>query len=466
MSSEFEKEDHISIVERDQSGIVTAEYLQGSQNLVKVQHAAVKDVGAFPIRILEIGNLQPQAISYVQSLINIFLPAGYPLSVTEDYLEYQIYDSLQAFSSSIAGLLSSRAVLQAVGFEDSNASTTAAILLNILQDSIGRVATILFAHRLGSSLEPECKRFRFAADIFNDSALIFDCLSPLFPKSIRVMVLCTAGTLRALCGVAGGGSKAQLSVHFAKWGNVAELNAKDSSQETVIGLTGMLAGSLVISSITSKTASWIAMLLLIAIHLWTNYRAVKAVTMITLNRQRANLVISTFAETGAILTPKDVARRERIFEREGVLRWHDGRIVGWGVIGTKLSSIITPSTSQQGRMSIVDIAKACPTEQYMLWFGGRLENMRVCICLEHDCPPTIQLRAWMHALLSVKILSDKRLKSATDSDALQALIDAKRQIDSTFDEFLERLPEVGWNIEDPQLETTSVYRYERTKHHT
>ncbi|KAK6524261.1 hypothetical protein TWF694_005917 [Orbilia ellipsospora] len=456
MSSTFGKGDYTTIVERDQSGIVTAEYLQESKNFVKVQHATVKD-----------RDLQPQTISYIQSLINIFLPAGYPLSVTEDYLEYQIYDSLQAFSSSIAGLISSRAVLQAVGFEDSNASTTAAILLSILQDSIGRVATILFAHRLGSSLEPECKRFRFAADIFNDSALIFDCLSPLFPKTIRVMVLCTAGTLRALCGVAGGGSKAQLSVHFAKWGNVAELNAKDSSQETVIGLTGMLAGSLVISSITSKTASWISMLLLIAIHLWTNYRAVKAVTMITLNRQRANLVISTFAETGTVLTPKDVARRERIFERDGVLRWHDGRIIGWGVIGTKLASIIPTSTSTSiGRLPIVDIVKACPTEQYMLWFGGHLQNMRVCICLEHNCPPSTQIKAWMHALLSAKLLSDKRSNSVTDSDALQALIDAKRQINGTFEEFLRRLTEVGWNIEDPQLETTSVYRYERTKHHT
>lgn len=52
--------------------------------------------------------------SYWQQLLDVFLPAGYPQSVTEDYLEYQIYDSLQAFSSSIAGLLSSRAVLEGV----------------------------------------------------------------------------------------------------------------------------------------------------------------------------------------------------------------------------------------------------------------------------------------------------------------------------------------------------------------
>ncbi|KAK6347645.1 hypothetical protein TWF718_005484 [Orbilia javanica] len=451
MSSGSEKGDFISIVERDQSGVITAEYRQQEdRDIVQVHQAVQKN------------SLQPQAISHIQSIVNIFLPAGYPKSVTDDYLEYQIYDSLQAFSSSIAGLLSSRAVLQAVGFEDSNASTTAAVLLKIVQDSIGRVATILFAHRLGSSLEPECKRFRFAADIFNDSALIVDCLSPVFPKPLRVVLLSTAGTLRALCGVAGGGSKAQLSVHFSKWGNVAELNAKDSSQETVISLMGMLAGSMVISSVTSKTATWASMLFLIAVHLWTNYRAVKAVTMVTLNRQRANFVMSTFAETGVMLTPKDVARQERIFERDGVLRWSDGAIVGWAVIGTKLSSIVARKPAS-GSLSLAEVAKACPTEQYMLWFGDKLRDIRVCICLENGCTPAGQFRAWMHGLLSAKLLSDRRSQAVTESDALQALVDAKRRLDAIFEEFLEKAAEAGWDTGDPQLETSSSYRYERTR---
>lgn len=84
-----------------------------------------------------------------------------------------------------------------------------------------------------------------------------DCLSPMVPAGVmRVGILSAAGVLRALCGVAGGSSKASLSAHFAKWGNLAELNAvsfiigfprlfltqsqKDSSQETVISLIGML----------------------------------------------------------------------------------------------------------------------------------------------------------------------------------------------------------------------------------
>lgn len=52
-------------------------------------------------------------VNVYQTLKDVFMPAGYPHSVSPDYLNYQIYDSLQAFSSAIAGLFASRAVLEA-----------------------------------------------------------------------------------------------------------------------------------------------------------------------------------------------------------------------------------------------------------------------------------------------------------------------------------------------------------------
>ncbi|KAL8930141.1 MAG: hypothetical protein Q9208_000758 [Pyrenodesmia sp. 3 TL-2023] len=112
-----------------------------------------------------------------------------------------------------------------VGVGDASASPTTALLLSILQESTGRIATILFADRLGTALEPECKMYRLAADVFNDAAMILDCLSPALPRGPRVLLLSSSSVLRALCGVAAGSSKASLSAHFAKWGNLGELNA-------------------------------------------------------------------------------------------------------------------------------------------------------------------------------------------------------------------------------------------------
>ena len=112
-----------------------------------------------------------------------------------------------------------------VGVGDSTATPTTALLLSVLQTSTGRIATILFAHRLGTALEPECKMYRLAADVFNDTAMVLDCLSPAFPKPIRVAVLSFSSCLRALCGVCAGSAKASLSAHFARKGNLGEVNA-------------------------------------------------------------------------------------------------------------------------------------------------------------------------------------------------------------------------------------------------
>lgn len=100
-----------------------------------------------------------------------------------------------------------------------------ALLYSVIQDSAGRVATIVFAQRFATSLEPECKRYRLLADILNDFAMILDCLSPIFSKPSRVLTLSGGSMLRALCGLTAGSSKASLSAHFARRGNLAELNA-------------------------------------------------------------------------------------------------------------------------------------------------------------------------------------------------------------------------------------------------
>ncbi|KAL4930630.1 RUS1 family protein [Aspergillus undulatus] len=401
-------------------------------------------------------------------LIDVFLPAGYPHSVSDDYVPYQIFDSLQAFSSSIAGLLASRAVLQGVGVGSASASPTHALLLHILQDTSGRIATIFFAHRVGTALEPECKMYRFAADIFNDLAMIMDCLSPGIPAGVaRVGVLSGAGVLRALCGVAGGCSKASLSAHFSRWGNLAEVNAKDSSQETVISLIGMLVGSLVVSQITSFTATWITLIFLLSLHLSLNYAAVRSVQMTTLNRQRANIVFSMLLasdpnftsfvsnhdhegdhkplkqqageEKGrqkiSALTLAQVAKQERIFDAGGALRWYPSassssseltarpaapETLGKCEIGVSLRRFLschasaTSSGSLRTTLPLEDLTSLFESEEYILLVtpSDRQSHINIQILLKSPSTssssqtsgPKSHLKAWMHALLTAKFL--------------------------------------------------------------
>ncbi|KAH9881603.1 hypothetical protein IAQ61_000330 [Plenodomus lingam] len=445
------------IEERDEAGNVVATY--------------ISDEGGQRVDVI-----QPQdAKGYAQRVLDVFLPAGYPHSVTEDYIQYQIYDSLQAFSSSIASMLASRAVLEGVGVGDANASPTAALLLSVLQDSMGRTATILFADRLGTAFEPECKMYRFTADILNDTGMVLECLSPAFPKPIRVCVLSCSSVLRSLCGVCAGSAKASLSAHFARKGNLGEVNAKDSSQETVISLLGMLAGSVVVSWISSPMATWSTLIGLLAIHLATNYAAVRAVSMRCLNRQRANILFSRLLEHGQLLSPLEVSRRERVFEHDGVLRWSDDMAIGYCRIGVSLQTLLSHMGLRNARTGslhlrgaeISELLHVFVDEAYILWPASSAGHF--LIVLKEGCTPMDQLKAWAHALLLAKGYSLPGAKSVVDQTSLAGnrLADVRRTLADTrtmFEKYSGAMRDAGWDLNIAALETLGGTRVKMKRH--
>lgn len=237
---------------------------------------------------------------------------GFPHSVSSDYLAYQTFDSLQAFFSTITSLLASRALLQGLGVGDANSSATFALLLTILRDATSRVATIVFAHRFGLRIEPDAKRYRFLADLFNDTGFFLELYSPYLSPLWKVIMLSIGEALRALCGVSAGASKAALSVHFAKHDNLAELNAKEASQETAVGLIGLLVGTFVVKMIEDHRSVVCLMVILVFGHLWMNYLGVRSVQMTSLNRQRATILFQEYLRTGKVLSPAEVSDREYI----------------------------------------------------------------------------------------------------------------------------------------------------------
>jgi Vitamin B6 photo-protection and homoeostasis len=436
------------IVETDEVGRPTATYIPSAGN----------GKPADRVDMLPASQTPPHG----QRLLSVFLPTGYPHTVSGDYTPYQIYDSLQAFSSSIAGLLASRAVLQGIGVGDENASATAVMLLSVLQESVGRIATIIFAHWRSRSIEVECKMYRLAADVFNDIAMILDCCSPMLPKPFRVPFFCASSVFRTMCGVAGGSSKAILSSHFAKADNIGELNAKDSSQETVISLLGMWAGGFVISNITSAFATWTWLLMLLAVHLSTNYAAVRSVTMRTLNRQRANIVFSALMEGERLLTPEDASKQEFVFEKDGVLRWQGRKTLGTCEIGLAfrdmLQAIGGQVTSQTGSfkhlsISLSSLLDIFVTEQYILWFNPVTE--KAVIALKDRATTISQLKAWSHALRVARICSKAKMRKMDLSPQaiVKILEDTQRTHNITFERHIKQLEDAGWNTSTAALET-------------
>ncbi|KAK3626557.1 hypothetical protein LTR56_019727 [Elasticomyces elasticus] len=407
--------------------------------------------------ICRVDIIEPTTKRPWQTLLDVFLPAGYPHSVTDDYLEYQIYDSLQAFASSIASLLSSRAVLSSIGVGSATASPTAALLLSILQDSVGRIATILFADRFGTALEPECKMYRLLADVLNDIAFILDVLSPVFPKGVRVVVLSLSSVLRALCGVAAGSAKASLSAHFAKWGNLGELNAKDSSQETVISLMGMMVGSLVVSWVTSPMATWTTLIFLLAVHLETNRRAVRAVRMRTVNRQRAGLIYWALVR-GHVPSPQEVAERERILEWDGVLRDEKGGEIGHCVVGTsirKTSRLVNAGnrSMQVDARWLADMAAIRERRYSLRLQWGHSDRIYASVVIGDEAKVEDILISWWQALAVAGQYAVREGKKATEESTIALLDRTAEETRQLMERYWEELVGKGWDLESNALET-------------
>ncbi|XP_012495780.1 PREDICTED: RUS1 family protein C16orf58 homolog isoform X2 [Propithecus coquereli] len=205
--------------------------------------------GAFPVRPEgrdEGGAGAPGTSSPpLSGLQAVFLPQGFPDSVSPDYLPYQLWDSVQAFASSLSGSLATQAVLLGIGVGNAKASVSAATATWLVKDSTGMLGRIVFAWWKGSKLDCNAKQWRLFADILNDVAMFLEIMAPIYPICFT-MTVCTSNLAKCIVSVAGGATRAALTMHQARRNNMADVSAKDSSQETLVNLAGLLVSLLML----------------------------------------------------------------------------------------------------------------------------------------------------------------------------------------------------------------------------
>ncbi|KAI5823768.1 DUF647-domain-containing protein [Schizophyllum commune Tattone D] len=417
-------------VEKDETGRVRSTFDSDDKEITKVSDFSTLHIGEGGTRS-----------GTVDVLAKVFLPAGFPNSVSPG--AYQIYNAIQAFCSSLAGLLSSRALLEGFGVGDANATATNAVLLTVAQDVFSRLTTIIAAYLLGPSLFPDAKIFRFLADVFNDTAIIFDASTPILRASghanLRVAALCLAGASRAICGTICGGAKAALTLHFATplhgTGDIGDVNAKDASKETLLALMGMLAGSFVVHHLSSTQATHALLLALLAAHLTVNYLGVRGVCLRTLNRQRAALAWTSFREYGSAPSPAVVANMEGILARPGaIIHAGDGGHIGWCTIGRRLSQV-PPNLDMFAH------------ERYVVYFTN---PRRVAVALKAGHDGLDHLRGWVHA---TEALSLQRADPvARDEDVIRRSYEVVKM---RFEAFVEDMRREHWRMEAKVMELLS-----------
>jgi hypothetical protein len=230
-----------------------------------------------------------------QVLTDLFLPLGYPHSVGKEYMNYQICDSIQGLCSYLRGVVSTSAVLTAAGVGNAEATAMSAAMTWAMRDGFGMVGGLTYSYFASTLFDGYVKEFRLFADVINDVGLTLDMLAPYFGTEQVLYVTSTAMICKIMCGISAGATKGSITQHFCLRGNMADLNAKEGTQETLVSLIGMIMGITLASHLheleqTDKawasTVSWTIFNALTIIHVWVNYIGVRALHLRTLNRQR------------------------------------------------------------------------------------------------------------------------------------------------------------------------------------
>jgi len=341
-----------------------------------------------------------------------FLPVGYPDSVKPEYLEYQMWDCIQGMSSYLRSVLTTKSVLQGAGVGSAEATPLAAALVWVFRDGIGMIGSLVFAYAYSDCFEMYTKEWRLLADILNNIGLTLDLLTSLVPQYF--LYLTSLSTLsKSCCGLLAGATKARISAHFALQGHLADVTAKESTQETAVALSGLLLGMLLARWIGSHDRStWGVFFLLLLLHQYSNYQLIRVLVFDTLNPQRCFLLAlidthtpcspspSTAVETeieGAVPGDRPFPRPQEVADRESIFR--PLYLSLWGPrIGESLQVLLAPlplslpaPSSQVTLQRLLGLWRGRP---YLIGLDG---SARVVVCLQAGCLEGDTLAAFLVA---------------------------------------------------------------------
>lgn len=322
----------------------------------------------------------------------VFLPQGFPDSVHPDYIPYQIWDTLQAFASTILGTLTTQSIMKGVGVGESTATPLAAAVTWILKDGTGMLGRIIFAWWNGADLDGQCKKWRLFVDILNDVAMGIELLIPYF-STYSMTILCASSAMKSIVGIAGGATRAALTQHQALQNNLADVSVKDGSQETCVNLIASFVGIFILSFIDNGRYLLEMYFLLVAVHLYANYSAVKSLRLNTLNEDRLALLVKHYFIHGTVSDPEEVNNKESVFLLSKPVK----KVCGFHIkVGVSLSYILKKKSCSISK-SIEQLLKYFYHKEYLIFVD--IQEKTIFVLLKKNIKQSEILKAYFHAYI-------------------------------------------------------------------
>ena len=120
---------------------------------------------------------------------DLFLPTGYPDTLTPDYLEYQLWALPVHVTGWVSNSLATSSMLKAAGLGTSAAGAVAAgaAIKWITKDGIGALGRVLVGGGLARFFDEDPRFWRFWADVVKCFGQALEVATPLYPDMFIVL---------------------------------------------------------------------------------------------------------------------------------------------------------------------------------------------------------------------------------------------------------------------------------------
>ena len=272
--------------------------------------------------------------SRAQLIKRIFLPDGFPNTVSKDYLPWLKWQMLSLFFRDVLEVLSAQSLLVAVGMDVNQANAAAPVAGAakwVLKDGTGGLATLALGALNTKKFDENPKFFWSAANSLEDVSRAMELLTPLFPSHFLLI----AGTATFVRSAALTGRSSLINgtfmTHFSRNENAGDIRTKLEVQGRWLQIAALPVGIALfravtngleldfetnslgeeVKGVTAGIATYGSMLFA---HSFCCFMAAKSLNFETLSRKRVLIQAKAFVESNG----ESVLSVEEVSDIEGV----------------------------------------------------------------------------------------------------------------------------------------------------
>ncbi|CAM9914781.1 unnamed protein product, partial [Phaeothamnion confervicola] len=164
------------------------------------------------------------------------LPNGYPHSVHPSYASYASWQFVAMAASAAAGVMSTQALLFAVGL-GAGSIPLAAGLNWVIKDGLGQLGGVVFSSLVSTRFDSNPKLWRVVSAVALDLSVMLELASPLAPH-LFLPIASVANIGKNISFLAASASRAAVHNVLARRENLADLTGKAGAQAILASMMG------------------------------------------------------------------------------------------------------------------------------------------------------------------------------------------------------------------------------------